>query len=201
MSPLLEKPTLTYFDMPVSRGEECRIALRLAGVEFIDERLNREQWEARKAAAPFGALPILTIPGREPLAQSHAILSLIGRQHGLLPSDAWESARHEAVMISVEDLRAKLGPTNRMKDPAEKKAARELLAAGAFPDWATQVERQIEGPFLGGATCSVADVKLFVFLTPISNGKIDHLPFEVFSPFPKLLALFEAMKAVVTAGR
>jgi prostaglandin-H2 D-isomerase / glutathione transferase len=190
----MSQPTLTYFDIPTSRGEEIRLALTIAGVTFIDERLNREQWEARKASAPFGALPIFTSEGRPPLAQSNAILRMLGGQHGLLPADAWESARHEAVMCAVEEMRAKLGPTNRIKDPAEKQAAREALAKSYFPEWCGQIERQITGPFLGGAALSVADLKLFVAMGPLLAGKLDHIPPETFSPFTKLLALVAAVK-------
>lgn len=190
----MSQPTLTYFDIPTSRGEEIRLALTIAGVAFTDERLNREQWEARKASAPFGALPIFTSEGRPPLAQSNAILRMLGTQHGLLPADAWESARHEAVMCAVEEMRAKLGPTNRIKDPAEKQAAREALAKSYFPEWCAQIERQITGPFLGGAALSVADLKLFVAMGPLLAGKLDHIPTETFSPFTKLLALVAAVK-------
>ena len=190
----MNKPTLTYFDIPTSRGEECRLALFIANVPFIDERLNREQWELRKSAAPFGALPVFTSEGHPPLAQSNAILRLLGSQHGLLPADAWESARHEAVMCSVEEMRAKLGPTGRIKDPAEKQKAREALATGYFPEWGAQIEKQITGPFLGGAALSVADLKLFVALTPLLAGKIDHIPADTFKPFPKLISLVDAVR-------
>jgi len=190
----MSQPTLTYFDIPTSRGEEIRLALTIAGVAFTDERLSREQWEARKASSPFGAMPIFTVEGRPPLAQSNAILRMLGSQHGLLPADAWDSARHEAVMCAVEEMRAKLGPTNRMKDPAEKQAAREALAKSFFPEWCAQIERQITGPFLGGAAPSVADLKLFVAMGPLLAGKIDHIPTETFSPFSKLFALVAAVK-------
>jgi glutathione S-transferase len=190
----MSKPTLTYFDIPTSRGEECRLALFIAGVPFTDERLTLEQWQSRKASAPFGALPTFTMEGRPPLAQSNAILRMLGTQHGLLPSDAWESARHEAVMCAVEEMRARLGPTGRIKDPVEKQQAREALAATYFPEWCGQIEKQVQGPFLGGAALSVADLKLFVAMTPLLAGKIDHVPVATFSPFPKLLALVEAVK-------
>jgi hypothetical protein len=54
----------------------------------------------------------LTVEGLEPLGQTNAILTLVGRQHGLLPADELEAARHLAVMCAVE-LRAKMEPTNR----------------------------------------------------------------------------------------
>ncbi len=191
----MTRPTLTYFDIPTSRGEECRLAFFIAGVDFTDERLSRAQWEERKASAPFGALPILTVEGKPPLAQSNAILRMIGGQHGLLPAEAWESARHEAVMCAVEEMRAKLGPTGRIKDPAEKQAAREALANSFFPEWCGQIEKQIIGPFVGGASISVADLKLFVAMGPLLAGKIDHIPPSTFASFPKLLALVAAVKA------
>ena len=190
----MTQPTLTYFDIPTSRGEEIRLALTLAGVPFTDERLSRAQWEERKPSSPFGALPIFTTEGKPPLAQSNAILRMIGSEHNLLPTDRWESARHEAVMCAVEEMRARLGPTNRIKDPAEKKAAREALATGFFPEWTAQIEKQINGPFVGGATPSVADLKLFVSMSPVLKGSIDHLGPEIFKPFPKFLALVEAVK-------
>ncbi len=190
----MTKPTLTYFDISTSRGEECRLALFIAGVPFTDERLSGPQWAERKSWAPFGALPVFTSEGHPPLAQSNAILRMIGSQHGLLPADAWESARHEAVMCAVEELRGTLRPSGRIKDAAEKKLAREALAAGPVPEWSAHIEKQIKGPFLGGAAPSVADVKLFVVLTPLLEGKLDHLPAETLKPFPKLLGLVDAVK-------
>src|SRR6059058_1210850 len=100
---------LTYFDAAASRGEECRLALHLAGLPFEDERLNRDQWAARKESTPFGALPVLTVDGRQ-LAQSNAILRFIGSQHGLHPAEPFEAALHESVLCAVEDLRTRMQP-------------------------------------------------------------------------------------------
>src|SRR5687767_2792814 len=128
----MTKPRLIYFDAPVSRGEECRLALHLAGIDFEDVRVKADAWPAMKEQMPYGALPVLELPGRPPLAQSNAILVMIGRGHGLHPADDFEAARHEAMMQHVEDLRAAVGPTIRMSD-AEKKAAREALVRGFLP--------------------------------------------------------------------
>src|SRR5437016_8416928 len=109
---------LTYFDTASSRGEECRLALHVAGLPFEDERLNRDQWAARKASTPFGALPVLAIDGRQ-LAQSNAILRFIGSQHGLHPAEPFEAAVHESVMCAVEALRTRMGRTSRIKDDGQ----------------------------------------------------------------------------------
>lgn len=185
---------LTYFDFPRSRGEECRLALFAAGVPFEDERLQMPAWQARKASTPFGALPVLTVDGRQ-LAQSNAILRFVGSQHGLHPSEPFEAARHEALMGAIEDMRVRMGPIMRIKDEAEKKKAREEVAAGYLQEWGAGIEHEIgNGPFLAGRNLSVADIKLFVAATAYMQGTIDYIPATVFSAFPKLTRLVEAVK-------
>jgi glutathione S-transferase len=189
----MPKTTLTYFDLAASRGEECRLALHLGGVPFTDERLKRADFDARRKSLPFGGLPVLTVEGHPPLAQSNTILRLIGREHGLHPTEPWAAAREESIMDSVEDMRHHLRPIARIKDEAEKKRAREEAAHGYLQDWAGFIERQIEGPFVGGAELHVADIKLFVAVAPFLKGVIDHVPTDVFKDFPKLLGVHDAV--------
>ena len=190
----MSKPKLTYFDAPISRGEECRLALAIAGVDFIDERIQREQWPALKPQTPYGSLPVFEVPGHAPIAQSNAILVLIGRKHGLHPADAFEAARHEGLMAHVEDLRAKLSPTIRMEE-AERKAAREAIAADYLPAWAQAAERNIgSGPFVGGDKPGVVDLKLHMIVRWLSSGTLDHVPATIFAGYPKLLGVHDAVR-------
>jgi glutathione S-transferase len=188
-------PKLTYFDAPVSRGEECRLALHLAGVEFEDNRVKGSDWPALKPTTPFGSMPVLELPGHPPLAQSNAILVLIGRRHDLHPKDDFEAARHEAVMHHCEDLRVVLSPTNRMADP-EKKTAREHIATNVIPAWAAHAERQIsdDGPFFGGAKLHVVDLKLNLIVRWLTGGKLDYMPTTVVDNFPKLRRVHDAVR-------
>jgi glutathione S-transferase len=189
------RPKLTYFDAPVSRGEECRLALHLAGVEFDDNRLKPDQWAAYKSTSPFGAVPVLEWPGKKPLAHSNAILVLIGREYGLHPTDNFEAARHEELMSHVEDLRHKVAPTLRIKDAAEKKTAREDIAANYLPVWAGHTEAHLDdGPFIAGAKLHVADLKLHMAVRWFAGGKVDYVPPTVFAAFPKLTRVFEAVR-------
>lgn len=190
----MSKPRLTYFDFAGSRGEECRIALHLAGVDFDDERIKGTDWPALKDGTPFGALPVLQMPGQPPLAHSNAILVLIGRQHGLHPADAFEAARHEALMCAVEDLRHAITPSLRVTDPEQKRVAREALAANELATWGRQVERQLgDGPFVGGASIQVADIKLYMLVRWLVSGVLDHVPTSVLDHCPKLLRLSRAV--------
>lgn len=186
---------LTYFDFSGSRGDECRLALYVAGVEFEDRRLQRDEWSRIKAMTPYGAVPMLEQEGRPPLAQSNAILTYVGRKYGLHPTDPWEAAQHEAILVAAEDVRTALGPSGELTDPAAKKQAREELASGFLQSWGASVERQIRGPFIAGERIHVADIKLFQIVTSFKNGVLDHIPTTVFGAFPKLEGVHAAVGA------
>src|SRR4030095_12029670 len=184
----------TSFDAAGSRGEECRTALHLAGVDFEDVRIQGSDWPSLKAGMPFGAMPVLELPGKPPLAHSNAILVLIGRQYGLHPTDAFEAARHEALMCAVEELRHTITPTLRITDPERKREAREALAANELRTWGGQVERQLGGgPFVGGATLQVSDLKLYMVVRWLTTGTLGHVPTTVLDHCPRLLRLYRAV--------
>lgn len=187
--------TLTYFDLSGSRGEDCRLALHAAGVAFEDRRISRPEWAKLKPSTPFGSIPTLESPGRPTLAQSNAILTYVGRNYGLHPTDPWEAAVHESIMVSVEELRATIGPSGRLTDPAAKRAAREALASREIPAWGANVERYIKGPFLAGEKMCVADIKVYQMVKSFRTGVMDYIPPAVLSEFPKLERLYEAVAA------
>jgi glutathione S-transferase len=190
----MNTPRLIYFDFAGSRGEECRIALYLADIDFEDVRVPGADWKALKPTTPFGSMPVLELPGKPPLAQSNAILCYIGRQHGLHPEDDFEAARHEALMNYAEELRHEVAPTLRIKDEAHKRAAREELARDCLAPWGTNVERQLgAGPFLGGNKLQVADIKLYMIVRWFVSGSVDHVPATVFDHCPKLMRLHAAV--------
>jgi prostaglandin-H2 D-isomerase / glutathione transferase len=191
----MSKPKLTYFNFAGSRGEEARLALHLAGVDFDDNRFSGN-WPELKPTTPFGALPVFELEGRKPLAQSNAILVYIGREYGLHPRDNWEAAHHEALMCAVEELRAVVSTALRVSDPEAKLAARTELADGYLKQWAGFVERQLgQGPFVGGSEISVADLKLHMAVKWFTSGVIDHVPITVFAEFPKLTGVAQAVAA------
>jgi prostaglandin-H2 D-isomerase / glutathione transferase len=190
----MAKPRLTYFDAPVSRGEECRLALHLANVDFEDVRIKPADWGAMKPQTPYGGMPILEVPGKPPLAHANAILVLVGRQHGLHPTDAFEAARHEGMMQHIEDLRGVIGPTIRMGE-AEKKIARDAIASTYLPSWAAFAEKNITSePFFGGARLAVVDLKIHMAVRWFNGGKVDHIPATIFAGHPGLLRIHDAVR-------
>ncbi|HVU05783.1 MAG TPA: glutathione S-transferase family protein [Polyangiaceae bacterium] len=190
----MSKPRLTYFDAPVSRGEECRLALHLAGVDFEDVRVKPADWPLLKPKTPYGSMPILELPGKPALAHSNAILVYLGRTHGLHPKDDFEAALHEAMMNHVEDLRHKVSPTLRISDPEEKKRVREALATDYLPEWGARAEKNIgDGPFFGGGKLNVVDLKIHMAVRWFARGTVDHVPATIFSGFPKLTRVYESV--------
>lgn len=186
---------LTYFDFSGSRGEECRLALHVAGVDFVDQRITREAWLALKPSTPYGSIPVLEAEGKPPLAQSNAILSYVGQRYGLLPRDPWTAAEHLAILESVEELRAKLTHTNTLTDPATKQLAREDFTKGPLRSWSQAVERQVRGPFVAGGEISVADIKIQQIMSSFKKGVIDHVPTDCFASCTRLEALHDAVLA------
>lgn len=184
---------LSYFDFDGSRGLECRLALSLAGVPFQDDRVARDAWPALKPTLPYGAMPVLTVDGKT-LAQAQAILLYVGRTHGLHPTDPWEAAQHEAIMLSVEDLRAKVPPKGATDD--DTRAARQAFASGWLAQWAATTEAAVVGPFVAGASPNVVDLKLYVMLRALSTGTYDHIPATFLEDYPKLRALLAAVDAL-----
>ena len=190
----MTKLKLTYFDAPVSRGEECRLALHLAGVEFEDVRIKPADWPAVKPTTPFGVVPTLEVPGKGVLAESNAILVYIGRRWGLHPKDDFEAARHEMMMSHVEMLRGALGATLRMPDD-EKRRTREQLVASYLPGWAAAAERQLgDGPFFGGEALQVVDLKIWSIYKWLAGGHLDHVPATVFADQPRLARVHDAVR-------
>jgi glutathione S-transferase len=187
---------LTYFDFDGGRGEDCRLALHIAGVEFEDNRIKGGQWPERKAFTPFGNLPVLENEEGDLLGQSNAVLTWIGRSYALHPGDPWQAARHEALMSFVEELRGRVEATFSIQGDDEKKAAREKLSSGYIQSWGAHVEDQIgPGPFVAGGALNVVDLKLFVVMGWFANGILDHIPTGVLKDFPKIRRLHEAVAA------
>ena len=189
----MTRPKLSYFDAPASRGEECRLALHLSGVDFEDNRIKGSDWPAHKPHMPFGALPTFELPGKPVLAQTNAILVYIGRTWGLHPKDDFEAARHEMMMHHVEDLRADIGRTLRMNDD-DKKRARTHIAETTLPAWAAGAEKLIgDGPFFAGAKLHVVDCKLFVMIRWLAGGKLDHIPADIIKRYAKLMRVHDSV--------
>ena len=82
------KVELIYFDLQ-GRATQIRIMLKIAGIEFIDTRLSKEEFFEKKGSfeeSALGQLPILKLNDKV-FCQSHAIEEWAANKAGLIPKN------------------------------------------------------------------------------------------------------------------
>ncbi len=190
--------TLTYFDAP-GRAEPVRLALRLGGVPFTDTRVDFPTFAKLKAegALPLGFVPMLEVDGLK-LSQTGAMLRYAARigDASLYPSDPLSAFLVDSVIDAFNDtLSSALTPSFREPDMAKKLAMRAEFAAGPMArvfEYAEALLSRSGGPFLLGASLSIADLVVGCQLAAIASGRLDGLTAEHLAPWPGLTALSAA---------
>ncbi len=67
-------PRLRPSSADARRLRQVRLALKIGGVDFDDDRIDFKDWPALKPTTPFGQLPIMSVEGAsDPIAQSGAM--------------------------------------------------------------------------------------------------------------------------------
>lgn len=178
----LARSKLTYFGIP-GRGEAIRLCFVVAGVEFEDDRVAFPEWSSRKSSAPFGSVPILTLPTGETISNQRAILRFLGKKFDIYPThDDLVAARVDEIMDAIDDLSPKTNNAGQGLQGEEKLAAR---AAAAAPDGVIGVHLQNidnfiakhgSGGFAVGTQLSVADLMLFSMAGFVMSGFFDGVP-------------------------
>ena len=194
----MPKLKLTYFDAP-GRAESVRIALALADLPFEDRRLKFPEFAALKAEGvfPLGSVPVLEVDGLT-LTQTGAMLRYVARLGApdLYPADALKALIVDSALDTFNDtLSNALLPSMYERDVDRKLALRAEFAAGPLVKACAYVEGLIArsgGPFLLGATLSIADIVVALQIRQVQSGNLDGLGPEALEPYPRLVALAEA---------
>ncbi len=86
-----------YDYLPSGNGYKVRLVLRQLGLPYELVELDIKRGETRTpeflAKNPNGRIPLLEIPGRGFLSESHAIISYLAEGSRLVPSDALDRGR------------------------------------------------------------------------------------------------------------
>jgi glutathione S-transferase len=171
LAPVEGRPTLVYWNI-AGIAQPIRLALILAGVEFMDVRVNagddpkkldtyKSSWLRRRKEIEnvllFPDLPYY-LDDKVALSQSNTILKYIGRQHGLLgPS--------EYVVDLVLDQLNTMELTYFRRAYSEGMEAIKVWCQEEIPPILTKWELLLGSqPFLTGDEPTVADLKLYEFL-------------------------------------
>jgi len=202
---------LTYFGIE-GAAEKVRLALVLSGIPFEDDRIGWETWPTLKPTTKYGQLPIMTIDGGEPIAQSEAMLRYVGRLGGLYPPEK-ALAIDEAIGLIGDLTRAwtpgfymAMRPTmfGRPEDwqkteegQAAIKQMREAFVATELPKYLGYFQDMMgDHLFLVGNEPTIADCVLVPTLRNFTKGHLDHVPVTCLDTHPKVTAYIARFMAL-----
>lgn len=189
-------PELIYFDLP-GRGEAIRLSMTVAGMKFIDTRVQQEEWEHVKPTTPQGVVPVLKINGQT-IAQSAAILSYIGSVGKLIPKDGKGFCKVMEVLAHIEDIFCSISadindpskPLSEEMMQAEKKRCEERLVT-MIEGLEMMLKQSGANGFCWGKSLSVADIQVYVMASMIKSGAIPECPATVLDKKPCIVKIYE----------
>ncbi len=173
----MAKLKLTYFDFDGGRGEPARLALRIGGIAFEDDRIAGKDWPAYRDRTPFLSMPTLEVDGKL-VTQSNSINRYVGKLAGLYPKDDWQALLCDEVMDAIEDIGSRIAQTMDLAADA-KRQAREDLVAGRLTRYLEQIQSRLTaagGEYFADGRLTVADLKVFMWTRWLRSGALDHIP-------------------------
>ena len=85
-----------YDYLSSGNGYKCRLTMKALGIPYEYRFIDILKGESRTAAFlsinPNGKIPVLVVPGRGPIAESHAIINYLAEGTSLMPADKYERA-------------------------------------------------------------------------------------------------------------
>ncbi len=180
--------TLTYFDIHGGRGEPARLALHIGDIPFEDKRFAFADFAEVRKSTPLNQVPTLHVDGVQ-VTQSDAITRYVGKLAGLYPTDAFQALLCDEVLSAVEDANVKIGTTFGLTGDALKEA-RTTLIQGPLPLYLGWLQTQLQahgGQYFADQRLTIADLKVFVFVTGLNSGRMDHVPTDLVEKVAPLL--------------
>lgn len=187
---------LTYFDFDGGRGEPIRIALHAAGIDFEDHRISFAEFGEMRGQWRFNAVPVFDIDGAE-VTQSNAICRYVGKMSGLYPADDLQALYCDEAMEALEDLIHAIVRTFGLEGEALKDARKKLVEGWmtVFLKGLDELLKRGGGKYFAGGALSVADLKVFVQVRTLRDGKLDHVPSDLVDRIAPALAEHQARVA------
>jgi glutathione S-transferase len=166
--------SLVLYDyLPSGNGYKCRLVLKALGMPYELMEMNIVAGATRTpeylAINPNGKIPVLMVPGRGPIAESHAIIAYLAEGSSLVPSDRYERAlMWQWMCFEQYQLEPGVGTVrfwlkSLKKTPEEfGERYKERFQRGA--EALTVLERELTGRnWLVGDKVTLADVALFAY--------------------------------------
>jgi len=159
--------------LPSGNGYKCRLVMKALGMpyELMEKDIVAGATRSPEFLAlnPNGKIPLLVVPGRGPIAESHAIISYLAEGSALIPSDPYERAlMWQWMCFEQYQLEPGVGTvrfwlTSLKKSPADfGERYQERFRRGA--DALAVLEQQLTGRrWLVGDRVTLADIALFAY--------------------------------------
>jgi glutathione S-transferase len=179
---------LTYFNAR-GRAEILRMVFAEAGVEYVDNRIEKDAWAALKPGSPFGQLPILEVDGVT-LCQSNACTRYVARKYNMAGDSELEQAQVDMIVDCLEDVAKPLMAIFFEQDETKKAELKKKFAEEQLPGYLTYLEALLAANHGGneyfvGKKITWADIQFLISLSWVAMaGATDAL-----DKFPKLKAL------------
>lgn len=179
---------LTYFNAR-GRAETLRLVFAEAGVEYVDNRIERDAWAALKPGSPFGQLPILEVDGVT-LCQANAFTRFVARKYHLAGDSELEQAQVDMIVDCLEDVAKPLMGIFFEQDETKKAELKKKFAEEQLPGYLTYLEALLVAnnggnEFFVGKKISWADM---LFLNSVGWLTM-AVAADALDKFPKLKAL------------
>ena len=166
--------SLVLYDyLPSGNGYKCRLVLKALGMPYELKEMNIVAGASRTpeylAINPNGKIPLLMVPGRGPIAESHAIIAYLAEGSALIPSDPYERALmwqwmcFEQYQLEPGVATVRFWLKSLKKTPEEfGERYKERFQRGA--DALAVLDRELTGRnWLVGDKVTLADIALFAY--------------------------------------
>jgi len=162
-----------YDYLSSGNGYKCRLVLKALGLPYELRHKDIVKGETRTPEFleinPNGKIPVLMVPGRGPIAESHAIISYLADGSELVPADRydralmWQWMGFEQYQLEPGIGTVRFWLKSQKKTPAELgERYTERLQRGA--DALAVLERGLTGRrWLVGDSPTLADIALFAY--------------------------------------
>jgi glutathione S-transferase len=162
-----------YDYLSSGNGYKCRLTMKALGIPYEYRQRDIIAGETRTpeflAINPNGKIPVLVVPGRGPLSESHAIINYLAEGSPLLPADRYERALVQQWLCfeqyqlepGVATVRFMLHYLNQTKEELGVRYT-DRFQRGA--DALAVLEKGLAGrTWLVGGAVTLADIALFAY--------------------------------------
>lgn len=177
-----------YDYLPSGNGYKCRLVLKQLGIPYelvqMDIKTGATRTPEFLAKNPNGRIPLLEVPERGYLSESHAIIHFLARGSRLVPDDRFDNAiMWQWLCFEQYNLEPNVGTArywlnSLRKTPAE--LGERLVEKHAKGHEALAVlERGLQDrEFLAGNAYSLADIALYAYthVAPEGGFPLDAYP-------------------------